>query len=93
MSDIKKKGFATEIDKLLGERLRLFRQDLGMSQQTLGQKVGITFQQIQKNENGINRISAVRLFQFSKILNVTMDDFFKGFEDRIKIHRKKRKND
>jgi transcriptional regulator with XRE-family HTH domain len=86
-----KKGRATAIDILIGERVRIFRQEIRMSQEKLGFEVGVTFQQIQKYENGSNRISAVRLFQFSKILNVSLDEFFKGFEEKIYKSRSTRK--
>jgi len=56
--------------------MRLRRTLLGYSQEKLGNAVGLTFQQIQKYERGANRISASRLYQFSKILNVPVAFFF-----------------
>ena len=76
----KKKGSAEPVDKHVGQRLRTRRSLLGMSQEKLADKVGITFQQIQKYERGVNRISSSRLFQFSKILNVPIDYFFNDIE-------------
>lgn len=72
----KKKGRANSIDEHVGQRLRLRRSIMGISQEKLAEVVGITFQQIQKYENGANRISASRLFQFSNILEVPVDFFF-----------------
>lgn len=65
-------------DKIIGANLRQFRKSIGLSQNELGEKVGITFQQIQKYENGYNRISASRLWDFCEILEVTPNDFFAG---------------
>ncbi len=67
-------------DILVGARLREARTLAGMSQTVLGQAVGITFQQIQKYEKGLNRIGASRLMQFSTILNVTPSFFFEDIK-------------
>ncbi|MEL3891776.1 helix-turn-helix transcriptional regulator [Ferrovibrio sp. MS7] len=67
-------------DILVGARLREARTLAGMSQTVLGQAVGITFQQIQKYEKGLNRIGASRLMQFSNILNVTPSFFFEDIK-------------
>ncbi|WP_039962173.1 helix-turn-helix domain-containing protein [Bartonella elizabethae] len=64
------------IDLLVGKRIRLRRKRLGMSQTTLGNALGISFQQIQKYENGLNRVSAGRLMQISDILNVPISFFY-----------------
>ena len=61
---------------IVGARLRQRRILLGMSQTTLGNAAGITFQQVQKYEGGGNRISSSRLFEFAKILNVPVSHFF-----------------
>ena len=66
------------IDIHVGSRVRLRRMMLGMSQERLGESLGITFQQIQKYEKGTNRISASRLFQFAQILGVDIPYFFQG---------------
>lgn len=64
------------VDAHVGSRLRLRRTLMGMSQEKLGEAVGLTFQQIQKYEKGANRIGASRLFQFSRILEVPPSFFF-----------------
>ncbi len=69
---------ATPVDGHVGERVRARRLELDMSQTDLANKVGITFQQIQKYENGANRVSASRLWQFAAILGVPVDYFFQG---------------
>lgn len=71
-----KKGRSTPIDGYVGSRVRQRRLLLGMSQEMLGKAVGLTFQQIQKYERGINRIGASRLFTLSKVLNVPIAFFF-----------------
>ncbi len=68
----------SEIDRHIGQRLRLQRVNLGMSQEALGERVNLTFQQIQKYEKGTNRISAARLFEFADILNVDIGFFYEG---------------
>jgi transcriptional regulator with XRE-family HTH domain len=57
---------------------------LGMSQEQLGSATGITFQQVQKYERGINRMGASRLYDFSKILSTPISYFFEGFTDSNK---------
>ncbi len=69
------------IDKHVGKRLRLRRTILGISQDVLGNAVGVTFQQIQKYERGINRVSASRLFEIAKALDVPVNFFFEGITD------------
>ncbi len=64
------------IDIHVGARLRLRRTLLGLSQEKLGEAVGITFQQLQKYERGSNRISASRLFNLSQVLGVPVSYFF-----------------
>ncbi len=78
----KKKGRANSIDEHVGQRLRQRRSILGISQEKLAELVGITFQQIQKYENGANRVSASRLFQLSNILDVPVDFFFDDSSNR-----------
>ncbi len=74
-----KKGRATTLDEHVGYRLRVRRSLLGISQERLASSVGITFQQMQKYERGVNRISAGRLFEFSKLLDVPLTYFFEDF--------------
>lgn len=64
------------IDVHVGSRIRLRRTMLGMSQEKLGESLGITFQQIQKYEKGTNRVGASRLQNISNILNVPVSFFF-----------------
>lgn len=74
----KKKGRANSIDENVGVQLRQRRALLGMSQERLAEQVGITFQQIQKYENGANRVSASRLYEFSQVLNIPVSFFFEN---------------
>lgn len=69
------------IDAQVGTRLRNRRTLVGMSQQELGRRLGITFQQIQKYERGLNRIGAGRLFRISNILDVPVAYFFEDVEE------------
>src|SRR3954454_14169042 len=64
------------IDVLVGTRLRLRRNMLGLSQEKLGEAIGLTFQQVQKYERGANRIGASRLHELSEVLNVPVAFFF-----------------
>ena len=66
------------IDKHVGGKVRMRRMLLGMSQEKLGDALGLTFQQVQKYEKGTNRIGASRLQQISKALNVSAAFFFEG---------------
>ena len=66
------------VDKHVGSRMRTRRLLAGMSQEKLGEALGITFQQIQKYEKGTNRISASRLQQAAKVLAVPVDYFYEG---------------
>ncbi len=68
----------------VGSRVRLRRNLLGMSQAQLGSALGVTFQQVQKNERGMNRIGASRLWQLSQILDVPVSYFFKGLDEGAK---------
>jgi transcriptional regulator with XRE-family HTH domain len=69
---------ATPMDALVGSRLRTRRKQLRISQERLGKEVGVSFQQVQKYENGTNRIGAGRLAEMSKVLNVPVAYFFTG---------------
>lgn len=66
------------VDKHLGARLRLRRLEMGMSQERLGEVLGITFQQVQKYEKGLNRIAASRLYEIASVLKVSVSAFFDG---------------
>ncbi len=69
------------VDVHVGQRLRMRRNLLGVSQTRLGQGVGLTFQQIQKYERGANRIGASRLHEFSRILDVPVSYFFDDYAE------------
>ncbi|MBY5816874.1 helix-turn-helix transcriptional regulator [Rhizobium leguminosarum] len=73
---IENKKKPNPIDIHVGSRIRLRRTMLGMSQEKLGESLGITFQQIQKYEKGTNRVGASRLQNISNILNVPVSFFF-----------------
>jgi transcriptional regulator with XRE-family HTH domain len=64
------------IDVHVGGRIRLRRTLLGMSQERLGEALGLTFQQVQKYERGVNRVGASRLFDLSRVLDVPISFFF-----------------
>jgi len=64
------------IDAHVGARVRLRRMLIGMSQERLGELLGVTFQQVQKYEKGTNRIGASRLYEMSRILEVAVQFFF-----------------
>ena len=64
---------------LNGQRIRVRRQLLGLSQEALAKKIGITFQQVQKYERGMNRIGASRLWDMMQVLGVDANYFFIGF--------------
>jgi transcriptional regulator with XRE-family HTH domain len=69
---------ANPIDIQVGNRVRIRRMLIGMSQERLGDLLGLTFQQVQKYEKGVNRIGAGRLFEVARILNVPVDFFYEG---------------
>lgn len=66
------------VDIHVGSRVRLRRLLIGMSQDKLGDELGVTFQQVQKYERGTNRIGASRLYQISRVLGVPVNFFFEG---------------
>lgn len=68
------------IDTHVGGRVRLRRTMLGMSQDKLADSLGLTFQQIQKYEKGVNRIGASRVFEISRVLGVPIQFFFDDFD-------------
>jgi transcriptional regulator with XRE-family HTH domain len=74
-------GSPNAIDVHVGARMRLRRTLLGMSQTTLGEAIGLTFQQVQKYERGANRIGASRLFDLSRVLDVPVSFFFDDMSD------------
>ncbi|MBC8339873.1 MAG: helix-turn-helix domain-containing protein [Rhodospirillales bacterium] len=77
-------GVPNPVDIHVGSRLRQRRTLLGLSQEKLGDAVGLTFQQIQKYERGANRMGASRLFQFSQILDVPITYFYENLPSGLK---------
>lgn len=71
-------GSPNPTDIVVGQRLRMRRVMLGLSQEQVGEAVGLTFQQVQKYERGANRIGASRLYDLSHILDVPVNYFFEG---------------
>jgi transcriptional regulator with XRE-family HTH domain len=74
---------ANPIDVQVGNRVRIRRMLVGMSQEKLGDLLGLTFQQVQKYEKGVNRIGAGRLFEVSRILGVPIDFFYEGIAEQL----------
>ncbi|WP_371396326.1 helix-turn-helix domain-containing protein [Fretibacter rubidus] len=77
---------ANPVDTHVGSRIRVRRQVLKMSQEKLGDMLGVTFQQVQKYERGANRVGASRLWKMSRVLDVPVSFFFdglKGYEDDL----------
>lgn len=69
------------VDIHVGQQVRKRRNALSMSQEKLGNALGLTFQQVQKYERGMNRIGSSRLYQLSQILDVEIPYFFDGYDD------------
>jgi transcriptional regulator with XRE-family HTH domain len=80
---IDRKVRASPIDLHVGTRVKLRRTLLGMSQDRLGEALGLTFQQVQKYERGINRVGASRLFDLSQALDVPISFFFDDMPDNL----------
>lgn len=82
---------STPMDEKIGKKIRIRRILMGFSQDDLAPLIGVTFQQLQKYESGINRISASRLFEASKILEVDIAYFFEdrhvAFEADDSLHK------
>lgn len=71
------------VDVHVGSRVRLRRTLLGMSQEKLGEAIGLTFQQVQKYERGANRVGASRLFDLSRVLDVPVGFFFDEMPEEV----------
>lgn len=78
------KGGPKAMDVHVGNRLRMRRSIIGWSQERLAEAVGLTFQQVQKYERGANRISASRLYDFSRVLDVDIAYFFEQYNEKQK---------
>lgn len=75
--------YPNPVDIYVGNRLRQRRMLMGLSQKQMAANLGVTFQQVQKYENGVNRISASRLWDISKILKAPIEFFFEGMDEKI----------
>lgn len=82
-------------DVHVGTRIRLRRHVLGMTQQDVAEKLGVKFQQLQKYETGANRVSASRLYDLSKVFDVSPSFFFEGLDHPVPAQelRSKTEND
>jgi len=78
-----KGGRPSPIDVHVGTRIRLRRTLLTMSQERLGDALGLTFQQVQKYERGVNRVGASRLFDLSRVLDVPISFFFDDMPESV----------
>ena len=74
---------ANPVDARVGHRVRLRRMLMGMSQERLGELLGLTFQQVQKYEKGVNRIGAGRLFEIATIMGVPIGFFYEDAENAL----------
>ena len=81
------------VNEHVGTRIRVRRMLLGMSQEKLGEGLGLTFQQIQKYESGANRVTASRLLQFAKTLNVPASYFFENVPVDAASHARRLRDD
>jgi len=71
------------IDRVVGQRIRWRRRELKLSQEQLGDLLSLTFQQVQKYEKGVNRVSAGRLFEIASVMGVPVNYFYDGAEDEL----------
>jgi transcriptional regulator with XRE-family HTH domain len=69
---------ATKIDRSIGRNIRVHRLAKEMTQEVLGEKIGVTFQQVQKYEKGTNRVGSGRLYEISEILEVPVQSLYDG---------------
>ena len=81
------------IDVYVGSRLKARRHGLRISQTKLGQVIGVTFQQIQKYENGVNRVGAGNLYRFSEALGVEVAYFFESVDEKVNLDAMPQSND
>lgn len=77
-------GTPNPIDTHVGSRVRLRRSVLGLSQERLAEELGITFQQVQKYEKGLNRIGASRLWDLAQVLGVSADFFYENLDENAR---------
>lgn len=77
----------SDIDRIVGQRVRWRRRELKLTQERLGEMLDLTFQQVQKYEKGVNRISAGRLYEMARVLGVQVSYFYEGAEDYLERER------
>lgn len=75
----------SDIDRVVGKKIFRRRRELKLTQQKLGELLQLTFQQVQKYEKGVNRISAGRLYEIASVLDVPVSYFFEGAEELAEI--------
>mgnify|MGYP003123879266 FL=1 len=73
------------IDELVGQRIRWRRKELKWTQEQLSERLSLTFQQVQKYEKGVNRISAGRLYEMAVVLDLPVAYFFEGAEEYLSL--------
>jgi transcriptional regulator with XRE-family HTH domain len=83
---------ANAVDRKIGQRVRSRRLEIGMSQERLAELLGITFQQVQKYEKGVNRIAASRLFDIASALQQPVARFYEGLSARAAGAAESRQN-
>ena len=74
-----------QIDKKIGKKIRQMRKALGLSQIALAERIGISFQQIQKYEKGASKISVMRLQQISEALDININTFLEAKESALQV--------
>ena len=77
----------SDIDRVVGQRVRWRRRELKLTQEKLGELLDLTFQQVQKYEKGVNRISAGRLYEVASVLGVPVTYFYDGAEEHLSRER------
>ncbi|MFN4225869.1 MAG: helix-turn-helix domain-containing protein [Hyphomonas sp.] len=75
------------IDRVVGQRIRWRRRELKLTQERLGEILDLTFQQVQKYEKGVNRVSAGRLYEIAGVLGVPISYFFEGAEEFLEAEQ------
>lgn len=75
------------IDRVVGQRIRWRRRELKLSQEQLAELLSLTFQQVQKYEKGVNRVSAGRLFEIASVMGVPVNYFYDGAEEQLEEDR------
>ena len=85
MSDSK---LPSGIDRVVGQRIRWRRRELKLSQEQLAELLSLTFQQVQKYEKGVNRVSAGRLFEIASVMGVNVNYFYDGAESQLEDDRR-----